>query len=627
MEGADFLKKKYGLQNSPEVASAAKRTEAKEGHKKVNLSSNEGIENYLARFKEIIDRKDPAKREQGIQALKEVVLEKFVTKYEEIPESWHALNERIVRERGQGGDWDRYSGEQKENERRRQAEAVLADQTASLEQWIDYMASEDSSYMPDYIKYWVFRSITDLSEYDKERGEFPKRSKGTVKMFPDINHEALAYVIDAILKKQEGTDMDFGQFTADLTDSQKEAFKKVLVAENFAKLYGWANEQIHPIAKHLLPVTEGVWVKYDQDTDGTENYKLLNSQIRGRGTGWCTAGENTAKTQLQGGDFYVYYTKDDEGDPLIPRIAIRMEDEKIAEVRGIAFKQNLDPYMGDVLAEKLEEFPDKEEYLKKDADMKRLTEVERKAKKGEPLSKEDLVFLYEIDSKIQGFGYNDDPRIKELRQARNTKADISVLLDISQEKIATSPEEIRDDTKMYVGALFSGIFQKGIEQIYTSFPENKLVSYEIELGTKTKEEYQEELSDPKYRVENNAEDILNDSSWSPTSEREKINLVYLTVKDLGFAGRVTTEEIYAAVEKLGLELCPTETALVLLPKLNPKDYVTIGMEPMLSTYSDHSCVFTIDRDDKFYLDTHYADPQTRWDNDSRFVFRLRKVKA
>ena len=198
--------------------------------------------------------------------------------------------------------------EDQEKERRNQSEAVLSDQESSLEQWIDYLASGDSSYMPDYIKYWVFRNVIDLQEYDKEKNEFPKRSKGTVKMFPDINQEALAYVIDAVLKKQQGEEFKFERFEVDLDDQQKEAFKKGLTNENFSKLYAWANEQIHPIAKHLLPITAGEWIKYEQDNEEgkTENYKKLNQSIRGRGTGWCTAGENTAKSQLQSGDFYCY---------------------------------------------------------------------------------------------------------------------------------------------------------------------------------------------------------------------------------------------------------------------------------------------------------------------------------
>ena len=624
MEGSDFLKNKYGLHNSPEVAAAAARTEARTGEK-VNLSSGEGIQNYLDRFREIADRKDPAEREMGIQALKKVLLDKFVTKYQDIPESWHAFNERIIRERGQGGDWAQYSKEQKEQERRQQAEAVLADQEASLEQWVDYMASEDSSYMPDYIKYWVFRSVSELSEFDKEKGEFPKRSKGTVKMFPDINQEALQYAIEAVEIRATGEQFMFDRFEADLSDEQKNAFRKALTNENFAKMYGWANEQIHPIAKHLLPITKGTWVKYDQDSDGTENYKQLNSQIRGRGTGWCTAGENTAKTQLEAGDFYVYYTEDDEQDPLIPRIAIRMADGKIAEVRGIAYKQNLDPYMGDVLAEKLNEFPDKEQYLKKDADMKMLTTVERKIKKGEPLEKQDLVFLYEIDSSIEGFGYQKDPRVAELRALRDPKEDAPIVFECAPEEIAWSESEVTEKTKSYVGKLFPGVFQKGIEHVYTSFPEGKLSRYEVELGGKTKEQYETELkNEKKYYFSDDAKHIFKSDEWAPSKNTETANLVRLTVKDLGFSGNATTEQIYARAEELGLELCPAETGPALRLSYQGKDWMVVGLQQIAGS-NGRPFVFYLDGSDaRLALDTYAAKPSKEWAGDRSWVFRARK---
>ena len=61
---------------------------------------------------------------------------------------------------------------------------------------------------------------------------------------------------------------------------------------------------------------------------GTDHMPLVES-LKGYNTGWCTAGESTAKTQLQGGDFYVYYTLDENDEYKVPRIAIRMENNQI----------------------------------------------------------------------------------------------------------------------------------------------------------------------------------------------------------------------------------------------------------------------------------------------------------
>lgn len=59
MENHSFLKSKYNLHNAPEVESSAKRTEKRTGEK-VPQDPEARIQNYLERFKEIIERKKPA---------------------------------------------------------------------------------------------------------------------------------------------------------------------------------------------------------------------------------------------------------------------------------------------------------------------------------------------------------------------------------------------------------------------------------------------------------------------------------------------------------------------------------------------------------------------------------------
>ncbi len=576
----DFLKNKYNLHTAPEVEAAVRRTKAR--GEEVKNNPHERIENYLDRFKEIIERKDIKHREQGIQAMKQVLLDRFVTKFEDIPESWHSFNEKILRERGQGGDWDRMDSEEKDTARRHNAQAVLADQEASLEQWIDYLITEE---MPEDLKYWTFRSITDLAEYDKVKKEFPKRSKGTVKMFPDVNHEALAYVIDAIKKNRKGEKFTFERFEFELGDEIKDDFLSYLSSENFAKLYSWANEQIHPIPQHLLPVTEGKWVQYFQDEYDSENYKELSQSIRGRGTGWCTAGENTAKEQLSVGDFFVYYTNDDNGNAVIPRIAIRRENESIAEVRGVAYKQNLDPYIGEELEKKLNEFPDKAQYLKKEQNMKLLTMIDNKVKNQQQLSTEDLAFIYEINYPIIGFGQEADPRIREIRSGRNIAEDMPVAFDCMPEQIAHSVDEINADTKAFVGALGIDVFKKlpwDVDYVYTSFPDKKIRFMDVILkGDKISLLEEEWLKD-------GMESCLGEITFSSNEQLETeppltVKLVQLTVRDLGFPEKGRVDEIYDQAFKLGLELCSIEAAL----KYRfedcdlPMKYVHVGMEPGL----------------------------------------------
>jgi len=273
MENPNFLKKKYDLHNAPEVESAAKRTEVRTSEK-VSQDPSDRIQNYLNRFKEITDREDPEKREHGIDALKRLLYTKVIIKPEEIPEGYFENQRRLAREQGHGDI--EISDENKE----RLSETIITDQRSSLDNWIDYLSSEDATY-PDWLKYYAFRSIVGMGEYDKAKKQFTKRSTGTTKPFPDLNREALAYVLDAIEKKYKGEHINLEA----LEQNDKAQLEKLLQGENFPKLYAWAIEKVTPASIDRLAVTKGKWVKYDQNSD----HMPLVESLQGHGTGWCTA--------------------------------------------------------------------------------------------------------------------------------------------------------------------------------------------------------------------------------------------------------------------------------------------------------------------------------------------------
>lgn len=193
--------------------------------------------------------------------------------------------------------------------------------------------------------------------------------------------------------------------------------------------------------------TSGKWIKYEQGSD----YNILSDSLQGYYTGWCTAaGENFAKSQLANGDFYVYYSLDNNGEAKIPRIAIRMdENNKIEEIRGIANKQNMEPEMMPILEKKLKEFPDRDKYLKKEHDMKLLTLIDKKVNNNIELTFDELKFLYEIDSKIEGFGYERDPRIDEIKKKRKIKKDYALIFDVKEEEVALSQEEWKQNPNKF----------------------------------------------------------------------------------------------------------------------------------------------------------------------------------
>lgn len=615
MENPKFLKQKYNLQNTPEVQSATKRTEKRTGEK-LSQDPNKRIQNYLNRFKEIIERKDPEKRERGMRALKDVLHDKFVIKDNEVPESYFENQRRIAREQGHGDI--EISAEMREQ----LTEVIITDQESTLDAWIDYLTSPDAMY-PDWLKYWAFRSVLGMGNYDKEKKQFTKRTETTTKPFPDINREALAYILDAVSQKYGKRHMDL----LALGDEEKEEFEKLLQSENFAKLYAWAIDKLTIGPTESLENIQGKWIKYLRNSDHTP----LVRSLQGFGTGWCTAGESTAQAQLKGGDFYAYYSLDKNGKPNIPRAAIRMQENQIAEVRGVAPEQNLDPFIAPVVQDKLREFPDGRVYEKKVHDMKRLTAVEVKVKEGHKLTKDDLVFMYEINFPIEGFGYQKDPRIAELRSQRNAEEDMLIVLECSKEQIAHNAVEINMDTRAYLGTLESGIFDRvkkySIEHVFTSFPEGKIRYKEIRIGGKPSEQLEKELKEKKIIVTDYAQDLLRSKEFATLKNRERIQLVRLKVRDLGFKNGATTQEIYQKAAELGLDLCPAEVGPNLRFQYMEQplgEYFWVAMKQIADRDRGPSVFGLVHGTDGLWLSGGWAEPGGRWYPGDEFVFCLRK---
>ena len=107
-----------------------------------------------------------------------------------------------------------------------------------------------------------------------------------------------------------------------------------------------------------------------------------------------------------------------------------------------------------VVEEKLKEFPDKNEYLKKVSDMKELTKLYKKMKNKELVSKEEKRFLYEEESEIIGFGYEKDPRIEEIREYVEILEEITELYNIEIKDISfNSKQALEGNIKLHYGSL------------------------------------------------------------------------------------------------------------------------------------------------------------------------------
>ena len=408
----DMISKVYtNLHNSDRVLRASNVSDKK----------RERLLKYFERLEELHNRVSETRSVNGEKLLKSFYYDLYVIKPENIPDAYFQNQVRLAKELGYGNI--KLTAEAKKG----MIEEVIDAQKKTLDKWIEYfLYDEESKSYEMWEKYWVFQGLQSLGKYDKETSKFSKRDKTTVYPFPSVERE----YIFTTLKLME----DF------LKDKKSEEdIKQALSTGNFKLLYEYVIKQSLFREEQQSNSTDGKWIKYEQGSD----YNILRDSLQGYYTGWCTAaGENFAKDQLAGGDFYVYYSLDKNGEAKVPRIAIRMDGkDKIGEIRGIADNQNMEPEMMSILEEKLKEFPDRDKYLKKENDMKLLTLIDKKVNNNIELNVDELKFLYEIDSKITGFGYRKDPRIEEIKRKRNERRDYSLIYNVKEEEVALSIQE------------------------------------------------------------------------------------------------------------------------------------------------------------------------------------------
>lgn len=102
-----------------------------------------------------------------------------------------------------------------------------------------------------------------------------------------------------------------------------------------------------------------------------------------------------------------------------------------------------------------------------------------------------------------------------------------------------------------------------------------------------------------------ARDILDKVEFS--SSPEELNLVRVTLADLGFKEMPSHKAVLARAEELGLNLCPAEVGprLRLAYKDQPKnDWVNVGMVPIIDA-EGFPIIFSIVEESGLYLHSNY----------------------
>lgn len=165
---------------------------------------------------------------------------------------------------------------------------------------------------------------------------------------------------------------------------------------------------------------------------------------------------------------------------------------------------------------------------------------------------------------------------------------------------------------------------KSVEQIFFVWKTIKLG-----IGLRTADDFRRVLENHDFQIGDETYDILGKPAFRVASEEAEVDLVVVTVSELGFKRNTYRgayrKDIYKRALEFGLELCPPEVGPQL--RLQYKDQpmgerLHIGMVPIRRSRDDPR-VFSVERlllAGSMKLDSFNGSRNQFWDSSCRWVF-------
>ena len=390
-------------------------------------------EKFLLKLYRELYAKDSVKHSGTISDNKYELINKYLSRLEKTERVFLSNNKEAVKYL-KNRYYDKYviKREDISSTREDTKDKIIKSQQESLGSWLDYLMKAEKVY-PMWVRYWAFQGMLKLGKYNKDTNSFSARSRKTTLPFVELNKQALNETMNLILKKIDNKSMN------------NDSLEKLIDNGNFGKIYAYnIKKQIEE--QNKFNTTDGIWKTY-----WNGEAKKLVEDIHEKNTGWCISSETISKNYLEYGNITIYYTKDRNGDYTIPRVCIRKEDIHVVEVKGVLDKQcNLEPVMIDITIKQLNKLKNGESFKQIGENLKKLTEITEKDKKGIDLSREDLIFLYEINVPIKTYTIYDDPRINQIISKRNIKKDLARIFNCKPKNICTKQEKLTKNNNYYV---------------------------------------------------------------------------------------------------------------------------------------------------------------------------------
>lgn len=147
----------------------------------------------------------------------------------------------------------------------------------------------------------------------------------------------------------------------------------------------------------------------------------------------------------------------------------------------------------------------------------------------------------------------------------------------------------------------------------------------IELGTglKTADDFRGALNAGGYKVGPWGNDLLERPEFKVSSSAARLDLVAVTVQELGLPHDAFRSDIYARAKEFGLELCPPEVGPQLrlqYPNQPQDEWLLIAMVPIVDLSGNRLVFHLVHEADGLWLAGAYGYPGSFWDNRYKWVF-------
>jgi hypothetical protein len=149
----------------------------------------------------------------------------------------------------------------------------------------------------------------------------------------------------------------------------------------------------------------------------------------------------------------------------------------------------------------------------------------------------------------------------------------------------------------------------------------------VGTGLRTADDFRKALKQSRNKIGDGASDILGRPAFTVAPEEAEMDLVVVSVAELGFGAGADREYVFSRAQELGLELCPAEVGPQLrLQYLDQPegDELLIGMKPIRDSYGEYK-VFELEQCQNWrWLCGFQGYPDLVWNADSSWVFVRRR---